>query len=47
VLVVGNTSDFDKPLVSLGPVTNVDISIPPPPSEAQEPAAKPAVKPAQ
>ena len=47
VLVVGNTTDFDKPLASLGPVTNVDISIPPPPSEAQEPAAKPAVKPAQ
>jgi zinc protease len=47
VLVVGNTTDFDKPLASLGPVTNVDISIPPPPSEAQEPSAKPAVKPAQ
>ncbi len=43
ILVVGNTSDFDKPLASLGPVTNVDISIPPPPSEAQEPAAKPPV----
>lgn len=33
VLVVGNTSEFDKPLTSLGPVTNVDISIPPPPGE--------------
>jgi zinc protease len=33
VLVVGNTPDFDKPLSSLGPVTNVDISIPPPPGE--------------
>jgi zinc protease len=33
VLVVGNTSEFDKPLSSLGPVTNVDISIPPPPAE--------------
>ena len=34
VLVVGNTADFDKPLSSLGTVTNVDITIPPPPSEA-------------
>jgi zinc protease len=33
VLVVGNTSEFDKPLSSLGPVTNVDITIPPPPGE--------------
>jgi zinc protease len=31
VLVVGNTKEFDKPLSSLGPVTTVDISIPPPP----------------
>jgi zinc protease len=31
VLVVGNTSEFDKPLSSLGPVTDVDITIPPPP----------------
>jgi zinc protease len=30
VLVVGNTVEFDKPLSSLGPVTNVDIAIPPP-----------------
>ncbi len=43
VLVVGNTSEFDKPLSSLGPVKNVDISIPPPPGQAsEEPAAKPA-----
>jgi zinc protease len=44
VLVVGNTADFDKPLSSLGPVTNIDISIPPPPAEkAGEGApAKPA-----
>jgi zinc protease len=42
VLVVGNTSEFDKPLSTLGPVTNVDISIPPPPAEKTEaPAAKP------
>jgi zinc protease len=35
VLVVGNTADFDKPLTSLGHVTNVDITIPPPPGEAR------------
>jgi len=44
VLVVGNTAEFDKPLSSLGPVTNLDISIPPPPGQknetpAQEPTA--------
>jgi len=33
VLVVGNTPEFDKPLADLGPVTNIDISIPPPPAE--------------
>jgi zinc protease len=33
VLVVGKPSEFDKPLTSLGPVKNVDISIPPPPEE--------------
>ena len=31
VLVVGNTKEFDKPLSSLGPVTEIDITIPPPP----------------
>ena len=31
VLVVGNDAEFDKPLSSLGPVTKVDITIPPPP----------------
>jgi zinc protease len=36
VLVVGNTSEFDKPLSSLGPVTDVDISIPPPAGKEQE-----------
>ena len=35
VLVVGNTKEFDKPLSSLGPVTTLDISIPPPPGEKQ------------
>lgn len=44
VLVVGNTAEFDKPLTSLGPVTAVDISIPPPPpglagSESERPTA--------
>jgi zinc protease len=41
VLVVGNPSGFDKPLSSLGPVTNVDITIPPPAGEASEPGPKP------
>ena len=39
VLVVGNPKDFDKPLSALGPVTNVDITIPPPPGEKPEGAA--------
>ena len=30
VLVVGNDAEFDKPLSTLGPVQNVDITIPPP-----------------
>ena len=33
VLVVGNTKEFDKPLSSLGPVKNIDITIPSPPAE--------------
>ena len=40
VLVVGHASEFDKPLSSLGPVTNIDITIPPPPGEPG-PGAKP------
>jgi zinc protease len=40
-LVVGNSAEFDKPLSSLGPVTNLDITIPPPPGEQPEPPAKP------
>src|SRR5579863_4376444 len=40
VLVVGNTKDFDKPLSSLGPVKNIDITIPPPPEAKED--AKPA-----
>ena len=31
VLVVGNTSEFDKPLSTLGPVNTIDITIPAPP----------------
>jgi zinc protease len=45
VLVVGNTAEFDKPLSSLGSVTNVDITIPPAPGEKgekEEAPAKPA-----
>jgi hypothetical protein len=45
VLVVGNPKDFDKPLAALGPVTNLDITIPPPPGETNAqgaPAAAPS-----
>jgi zinc protease len=38
VLVVGNSAEFDKPLASLGTVTNVDIAIPPPPGGPDEAA---------
>ncbi len=42
ILVVGNTSEFDKPLSSLGPVNALDITIPAPPQEkSEEPAAAP------
>lgn len=41
VLVVGHSSEFDKPLSSLGLVTNIDITIPPPPGQPEAPA-KPA-----
>jgi hypothetical protein len=34
-LVVGKAADFDKPLSTYGPVTNVDITIPPPPGAAK------------
>ena len=36
VLVVGNDAEFEKSLSSLGPVTKVDIAIPPPPKELME-----------
>jgi len=39
VLVVGNTTEFGKPVSSLGPVTNVDITIPPPRGEKEEATA--------
>ena len=41
VLVVGNTKEFDKPLSSLGPVKEIDITIPPPPGAKEEESAKP------
>ena len=41
VLVVGNTREFDKPLSSLGPVKEIDISIPPPPAAKEEKSEKP------
>jgi predicted Zn-dependent peptidase len=34
ILVIGKSADFDKPVASLGTVTNVDIAIPPPPDKA-------------
>jgi zinc protease len=40
-LVVGNTKEFDKPLSSLGPVKEIDISIPPPPEAKEEKSEKP------
>jgi zinc protease len=40
VLVVGNTKEFDKPLSSLGPVHDVDITIPPPPGMKGNESAK-------
>jgi len=33
ILVVGKSADFDRPLSSFGPVTTLDITIPPPPGE--------------
>ncbi len=42
VLVVGNTKEFDKPLSSLGPVKEIDITIPPPPGAKEGGNSKPA-----
>jgi zinc protease len=35
VLVVGNPAGFDKPLANLGPVTKLDVTIPPDPERGQ------------
>ncbi len=42
VLVVGNTKEFDKPMSSLGPVREIDITIPPPPGAKEDKSEKPA-----
>ena len=44
VLVVGNSAEFDKPLSSLGPVKDLDITIPPPPGDERAEAAAPDEK---
>ncbi len=36
VLVLGNDAEFGKPLSSLGPVQNLDITIPPPPASLMQ-----------
>ena len=36
VLVVGNDTEFGKPLSTLGPVQEVDITIPPPPASLMQ-----------
>jgi len=41
ILVVGNGSEIKPPLATLGSVTNLDISIPPPPGAKPAAAAKP------
>jgi zinc protease len=46
VLVVGNSAEFDKPLSSLGTVTDVDITIPPPPGEKRDKSGEAAPPPA-
>ena len=43
VLVVGNDREFDKPLSSLGSVTKVDITIPPPPKELMQQMGQPGL----
>lgn len=37
VLLVGKPSDFERPLSSFGPVTKLDVRIPPPPAEKKAP----------
>ena len=46
VLVVGNPKEFEKPLSSLGPVKNIDITIPPPPAEKGQAQAEKKSQPA-
>ena len=41
-MVVGNRADFDAPLETLGPVTEIDITIPPPPATFEPPVARTA-----
>jgi zinc protease len=36
VLIVGNAKEFDKPISSLGPVKEIDITIPPPPGGKEQ-----------
>ena len=45
VLVVGNPKEFEKPLSSLGPVKNIDITIPPPPAEKGQAQAEEKAQP--
>src|SRR5271157_1149269 len=40
-VVIGNPKDFDKPLSSLGPVKEIDITIPPPPGAKEAEDSKP------
>jgi len=47
VLVVGNTKDFDKPLSSLAPVKEIDITIPPPPGTKEAAKEDESAKPAE
>ena len=44
VLVVGNDAEFGKPLSTLGPVQDVDITIPPPPASLMGEAEGPGEK---
>jgi zinc protease len=46
VLVVGNSKEFDKPLSSLGPSKEIDITIPPPPATKEDASGPAASKPA-
>src|SRR6185503_12778868 len=40
VLVTGNPAEFDKPLASLGPVQDINITIPPPPGAPEQSSTK-------